>query len=987
MAGAAAGQGVGGLRGTVSDKDFGVPLAGVQVTLAETNERRATNDEGHYVFEQVQPGTYTVVFSKEGYVRQVSSNVVVSAGQMAEANTSLAGEFTEMEEFVVQDLELGTGSEIGLLSLRQELPALMSGVSSEMMSQAGAGDAAAALRLVSGATVQDGKYAVVRGLPDRYVNSQLNGVRLPTADANKRAVQLDQFPAAIIDSIQVSKTFTPDQQGDASGGAVNVVTKGIPDAATLQFSTQIGYNSQVTGRQDFLTYDGGGVNFWGTDDGGRDIQWGNLGHNWTGAAGVSEGHAPVDYKWALSGGGKRELGGSGVKVGGFGTFFYERNSSFYKDGIDDKYWVLSPGAAMTPQYGGNGTPEIGSFRTSLFDVKQGSQEVKWGGLGTVGLETERHSLSLLALYTRSGQDKATLAENTRGKAYYFPGYSVSDPCSQGNQMQEASPYLRAETLEYSERATRTVQLTGHHHVGDSKWSLGKSFSFQAPEIDWGAAFNGATMSQPDKRQFGSQWWAASYSAGSPVYGIPSSVSKPTFYPLKPAESFSLGNFQRVWKDISETDQQYDLNLKFPFQQWSGKDGYLKLGVFHDALERSYRQQSFSNLEDTGAKYEASWDQYWSAVFPSENHPIKDGPPYIDVDYDGHQKISALYSMVDLPVWSAFKVIGGVRRESTDLSIVNHPEQDASWIPPSTGVSTDLKPGDADVSFSRSDTLPVLGFEYTPWDPVTFRGSYSQTVARQTFKELSPIEQQEYLGGDVFIGNPDLGMSSLTNYDLRADYSPYSGGLVSLSYFYKDIKDPIEYVQRVAANIGVYTTPVNYPKGTLNGVEVELRQQMGHFRKSLEGLSAGTNATFIHSDVTLTADEAAKFSQPNIKAPMSSRDMTGTPAFLFNLFTTYDLEHFGTQLGLFYTVRGDTLAAGATQANGAFVPSVYQRQYGTLNLSVIQKAGKKLKLKFQIKNLLNPKIQEVYRSQYIPSDVVKTSFRRGIEATLGLSYEF
>src|SRR5204862_6636040 len=153
----------------------------------------------------------------------------------------------------VQDVQIGGGTEASLLQLRLDSPALLDSISSELISRAGVGDAAAALKLVAGASVQEGKYAVVRGLPDRYVNSQMNGVRLPTADENKRAVQLDQFPTAVIDSIQVSKTFTPDQQGDASGGAVNVILKGIPDQTTFQFKVQTGFNSQIRGRDDFLT--------------------------------------------------------------------------------------------------------------------------------------------------------------------------------------------------------------------------------------------------------------------------------------------------------------------------------------------------------------------------------------------------------------------------------------------------------------------------------------------------------------------------------------------------------------------------------------------------------------------------------------------------------------------------------------------------------------------------------------------------------------
>jgi len=68
---------------------------------------------------------------------------------------------------------------------------------------------------------------------------------------------------------------------------------------------------------------------------------------------------------------------------------------------------------------------------------------------------------------------------------------------------------------------------------------------------------------------------------------------------------------------------------------------------------------------------------------------------------------------------------------------------------------ELHPGDADVDFSQSDVLPAIGLNWAPEKELTFRASYSQTVAHQTFKELTPIQQQEYLGGPVFIGNPDL----------------------------------------------------------------------------------------------------------------------------------------------------------------------------------------------------------------------------------------
>src|SRR6185503_1881163 len=170
----------GSIRGIVLDQDFEVPLPGASILIVETGQASSTNDEGNYVFAQVAPGKYTLVFSKEGYTRLVRADVDVVAGRLTEVDIGLLGEFTELGEFVVQDiLEHGMDTELGLLNLRQESASLIDSISSELMSRAGASDAAGALPLVAGASVQDGKFAVVRGLPDRYVNSQMNRVRLP----------------------------------------------------------------------------------------------------------------------------------------------------------------------------------------------------------------------------------------------------------------------------------------------------------------------------------------------------------------------------------------------------------------------------------------------------------------------------------------------------------------------------------------------------------------------------------------------------------------------------------------------------------------------------------------------------------------------------------------------------------------------------------------------------------------------------------------
>jgi len=978
---------VGSIRGVVYDKDFEAPLALVTVRIPDLEREVTTTEEGDYVLRDVPPGTYVVRFLKEGYLSQALT-AVVRSGRLTTLDVQLEGEFVEMDEFVVQDISLGAGTEAALLALRFESPALLDSISADLMSRAGASDAASAVRLVSGATVQDGKFAVIRGLPDRYVNSQMNGVRLPTADAERRAVELDQFPSTVIESIQISKTFTPDQQGDASGGAVDVRLKGLPEDRTFQIRAQLGLNSQASFRDDFLSYDGGGPGTFGGQ--GNDPQpvddpltFGQNEGQWTGAVGVSEISAPTDHKWSIAFGDGMRLD-DGVRLGGFASLYYERDSSFNDDGINDNLWQENPGEALTPEYTQgaptNNNPEDGDFLTRLFDVQEGSQQVQYGGLASVGIASDNHAVDLTYLYTKNVEDKATLAENTRGKEFYFPNYDVTDPNDPGNIAFGASPYLRTHTLEYTERTTSTLQLHGDHRLpyeispeSDSTW-----IRFLEPELDWTIARSTANFDQPDKRLFGAQWRP---------FLLPPALTTPFYAEFKPGATINLGNLQRTFKEIDEESMQYAIDVALPFDRGLDRDGEVKLGFFRDAADRTYEQDSYSNGTVSFASNSSGLDfgQFWTDLFPGDSGVNQITADLGDVDYDGEQRITAFYGMVDFPVVDGLNVVGGARFETTRIGIENTPDDPiaAQYFDEASGQFVQFGPA-ADTDFEQDNVLPAFSFSYEPVEEITFRGSWSKTVARQTFRELTPILQFEFLGGPLFIGNPDLGMSDVTNYDLRFDYRPYESALISLSWFYKDLEDAIEFVQRFT-NF-TFTTVRNYPEGFLTGWEFEVRQDLGHFFDSLEGLSVGGNATFIDSEVTLPDDEQQTFQALGV--PMPTRDATGAPEHLFNVYLTYDLTDSGTQTALFYTIRGDTLVAGANDSGGNFVPSIYETQFGTLNFSVTQELGDGAALRFQAKNITNPEIQRVYRSEFVPGgDTTQRSFRRGIDFSFGLSFSF
>ncbi|MFY9341785.1 MAG: outer membrane beta-barrel protein, partial [Planctomycetota bacterium] len=821
-----------------------------------------------------------------------------------------------------------------------------------------AGDAAGALRLVAGASTADGRSAVIRGLPDRYVSSQMNGVLLPTADEDKRAVELDQFPTEVIDSLQVSKTFTPDQQGNASGGAVNLILKGVPDQPFfLRWKVGASNHERYSGRDDFLTYRGGGVHAFGKSGGERGVQ--EVGEDWNGAVGVTRRDAPIDVDFNGAIGGKVDLG-RGWRLGGFVNGFYERDSSFRDDGRDDSLWALRVGEPLTPQFS-QGAPQTGEFYTSLLDVQQSRQSATWGGLATAGIASDDHALTFAWLRTETAEDTVTLAEDTRGKQYFFPGHDPEVETSPGFEQILGAPYLRLQTLTYSERKTETLQVNGRHRV-----AIHGGASQQPVEIDWTVARSSAERDEPDKRQLASAW-------------NPNGV----FLQYKPAAQFTLGNLQRTFERITEDSSEEVLSLKLPFRGFGDRPGYLKFGGFRDRVRRQFDQDTFSNFNDPTFFQPGQFDEIdWSQLWEQQEHPITASET--DVDYAGRQQIRAGFAMVDFPLCEWAALIGGVRVEATDIEIVNSPEAQALWVPPGQFGTATLLPGDGDVDFSQQDNLPAVALVLEPLSGITLRAAYSETVARQTFKELTPIFQQDYLGGPVFVGNPGLTTSELKNYDLRVDWVPASGSLLSASWFKKDIERPIEYVEKLATYS--FTTAVNYPRGKLRGVEVELRQALGSWWHPLDGLSLGGNSTWIDASVRVPDEELDAFEQLQEVRPNSVRDMTNAPDYLWNAFGTFDITLTGTSIGVFYTVTGDTLVQGPGPSNDFFVPATYRTRHDSLNAVLSQSLGGHVKLTLAAKNLTDSSHTEVYRSEFLAGDTVRRSWSTGTELSLSIGGE-
>ena len=151
--------------------------------------------------------------------------------------------------------------------MRAKSANVMDGISAQTFKKIGDGNAAAVKR-VPGVSLQGGKY-VVRGLGDRYTKTTLHGMDIPGLDPDRNSLQMDIFPTNIISNIIVRKSFTADLPADFTGGVVNIETKEFPEKPVTNVSAGIGFTPGMHFNSSYRSYEGGGLDFLGFDDGSR----------------------------------------------------------------------------------------------------------------------------------------------------------------------------------------------------------------------------------------------------------------------------------------------------------------------------------------------------------------------------------------------------------------------------------------------------------------------------------------------------------------------------------------------------------------------------------------------------------------------------------------------------------------------------------------------------------------------------------------------
>jgi outer membrane receptor for ferrienterochelin and colicin len=249
-------------------------LASVSLSLqSDKTQVSKTDIEGRYSFTIDVAKNYTLVLTYVGYKNKTVQDIKATTAAedlvvdvvLEEANSKLA------DVVVSANRSSNRGStDNALISFQKNTNTVASVISAETIKRSPDRNTAEILKRTPGASIQEGKYIIVRGLADRYNQAMLNGILLTSTEPDRKTFSFDLFPSQIIDNIIINKAFVPELPGEWAGGLIQVNTKDVPTKNFFNVQLGTSANSLITGK-DFFKDKGGKTDWYGIDDGTRSL--------------------------------------------------------------------------------------------------------------------------------------------------------------------------------------------------------------------------------------------------------------------------------------------------------------------------------------------------------------------------------------------------------------------------------------------------------------------------------------------------------------------------------------------------------------------------------------------------------------------------------------------------------------------------------------------------------------------------------------------
>lgn len=238
------------IKGKVTDAVTKEPMVGATVLLKETSKSQVVQLDGFFTFKDLKAGQYDLEVRYVSYETK-EVKVTVAGGNATPVNIALSPNTQELATVTISDDNGSTDKRAR--TLEKNATQVVNIVSSKNIELSPDVTVANVMQRVSGVTIErsssgEGRYPIIRGMEKRYINTLVNGIKIPSPDNKNRFIPLDLFPAELLERLEVSKTLTPSMEGDAIGGTINLVMKDAPAKKLLQVNFAAGYNTVFGGR-------------------------------------------------------------------------------------------------------------------------------------------------------------------------------------------------------------------------------------------------------------------------------------------------------------------------------------------------------------------------------------------------------------------------------------------------------------------------------------------------------------------------------------------------------------------------------------------------------------------------------------------------------------------------------------------------------------------------------------------------------------------
>jgi outer membrane receptor protein involved in Fe transport len=871
--------GTGTISGKIIDAKNSETLIGATVIIEGTTTGAASDIEGNFVLKNLEEKTYTLVIRYVGYEEKKEANIIVKNGEVTNV-TILMNSIENTLGPVTVTAKVSKDNTSAIITMQKNSSTISSGISGEEIKRSPDRNSSEVIKRVSGATIQDNKYAIIRGLSDRYNYAMVNGAVLPSTEPDRKTFSFDIFPSNLLDNIIITKTAQADLPAEFAGGIIQLNTRDVPEQSFFNFTIAQNFIENSSFKP-YYSYKGSKTDFLGVDRnfralpssfpsadtvvaGSRDQRFAyakTLKNDW----GLQKKKmAYPGQSFQLSGGYTKEF--KKLKFGAVASFSYSNTIRIVEQ---ERYDFLDDG---TPLF---------AFTDQVY-----SNPVSIGSLLNLSaIINNNHKLFFKNTFNINSNDVTTLRT---GKNF------------------DALRDFQKNSMEFFSTMLYNGQLGGEHVFGERKIKL-----------KWMGGYSYVNRDQPNTRRMS--------------YSKDYNDATDTTYTADIANQVNIGLGGMFFSQLKENIYNGGADLTVPFKIQEQKQS-IKAGVYIQEKRRDFEARVLGYTIARSSRFDRSLlDLPQDQIFDTSNiNQSGFNIAEITNKSDKYKASSSLYAgylMAESNIKNKLKLVYGVRLEyfRQKLNSFNY-----------SGDSVNIDRKELSI-------LPSINAIYSLSEKSNLRLSYSMTVARPEFREISPFSFYDFATTFTVVGFDSIKQTSIHNVDLRYEYFFGKGQMIAGTVYYKYFKNPIEQI--VTAKAGDYTifSYDNAPLAHNVGAEIEFRKNLdflnnlknwGHW----DDFTFSANFAYIYSRIDLTGSNTAG---------ALKRSLQGQSPYVLNLGFTYRQPKLDLSFTVLYNQIGKRLSVVGTSVYA----DLMENSRPLLDLQISKKVFKNGVVKFTMSDLI------------------------------------